>query len=781
MRILLGKTARFGLAVVLLLIGYRSLSAYDNQGAHRMINRLALRILWETHAQNPELKNYVFNGPAALRPLKGESIIVGGDLYDSDQPWLPGNLTGLFKIIRSGDKSLNCSEWIEEGGYTADEPELWQRLRHFYDPAAAPGSPRYLSDLRDWDLWAKQNAGRLFSELPLVDAVDWAVEGPARGRFGPNEYSWVRGVEYMRQAFFNADSPDQKDRLFAAAWRALGETLHVLADMTVPAYVRNDAHPGPGLVPGLTDKYGSLSKDPYEAFLDSATIRSEIYDPLFGQRHPTAGLLSQHLDPSLAAKIDAIPDIENPSSPDLNIRSLFQAVAEFTNRNFFSQDTFSGLLQGKAIQPANFMPAYDAPKLEDFSEEGSYRVRVLADGIKVLVGQKDRKSPSGWAVDRAVAISQGSRLIPLALYSGVKLIDWFVPRIKVAIVVDPATKRLKGQVAHIPHGPYTDKVALIFNKPRAWKEGASLYLDGEKQDPASYSIQVEQGLIDGDLRGLTVLGDGREHSLELELDLGGIQVRSEPARISGRSAFRLTGYYIAAPAMATQVLLPRDLGRMVGATVVWSDYIGDFPIMTVTGALRGIVCLQNRPSPRDQKKSWTFALIIPPDMKPGTYAAEMNYYLDYKGPFSVPVSILVAGESTGPAARLNSAAQASLNDFLNDLRSQIESVAGSLDKERQVDLAQAKNDLLAQKAAKRAQLQEDIRGYRKALETAQSQEAEKVRKKLDWAMSFFNSMDETYQRLEEDFLQKHDQKIAALQRVKRELENWESAVRVAFR
>jgi hypothetical protein len=781
MRIPAGKTARFGLVVVLLLIGHHSLVAYDNQGPHQMINRLALRILWQTYGQNPDLKNYVFKGPAALRPLKGESIVERGDLYEGDQPWLPANVTGLFKIIRSGEKSLNCSEWIEEGGYTAEEPELWQDLRHFYDPAAAPGSPRYLSDFRDWGLWATNNAGRLFSELPQIDAVDWAVEGPARGRFQPNEYSWDRGVDYMRRAFSNAESVDQKDRLFAAAWRALGETLHVLADMTVPAHVRNDSHPGLGLVPGLTDKYGSLKKDPYEAFLDSATIRSEIYDPLFGQRHPTAGLLGQHLDPDLAAQIDAIADMENPSSSDLNIRSLFQAVADITNRNFFSQDTFSGLLQGKVIQPANLMPAYATPRLEDCPEEGGYRVRVFPDGSKVLMGQKDRTSPSGWAVNRAVALSQGGRLIPLALYSGVKLIDWFIPRIKVIIVVDPATKKLKGQVAHIPHGPFTDKAALLYNKPRAWKEGAFLYLDGEKQDPASYSLQVEQGLIDGDLRGLTRLSDGQEHRLELELDMGGIQVRSEPARMTGKSTFRLTGSYIAAVAMASQVLLPRDLGRMVGTTVAWSDYVGDFPIMTVTGALKGIVYLQNRLSPKDQKNSWTYALIIPPDMKPGTYAAEMNYYLDYKGPFSVPISILVAGERTGPAARMSSVAQASLNDFLNDLKAQIGSVTGSLDKEKQLDLARAKSDILAQKTAKKGQLEEDIRGYKKALETAQGQEAEKFRKKLDWATSFLNSMDETYLRLEEDFLQKHEQKIATLQRVKRELENWESAVRAAFR
>ncbi|MCJ7611196.1 MAG: hypothetical protein MUP19_02955, partial [Candidatus Aminicenantes bacterium] len=193
------------------------------------------------------------------------------------------------------------------------------------------GSPleRYLTDFKDWNLWAAQNAGRLFTNLPRLNAVDWAVEGPAVSTFKPNEYSWNRGVEFMRRAFHSTESQARKDQLFAAAWRALGETMHLLADMTVPAHVRNDSHPGLGLVPlmGITDRWGSLKKDPYESTLEANVIRADIYDLLVGTRHPTAEGLRGSLDAGLATKIDAIPDTENPSAPAQNIRALFHALA----------------------------------------------------------------------------------------------------------------------------------------------------------------------------------------------------------------------------------------------------------------------------------------------------------------------------------------------------------------------------------------------------------------------------------------------------------------------
>ncbi|MCJ7611197.1 MAG: hypothetical protein MUP19_02960 [Candidatus Aminicenantes bacterium] len=113
------------------------LHGYDNQGPHQMINRLALRILWETYKQRPELKVYTFSGPEALRPLRGESVVQKGDLYEWDQQWFL-TVTGVFKMIRPGEKTMAYPEWVEEGGFTADEPELWQALRHFVDPTAPP-------------------------------------------------------------------------------------------------------------------------------------------------------------------------------------------------------------------------------------------------------------------------------------------------------------------------------------------------------------------------------------------------------------------------------------------------------------------------------------------------------------------------------------------------------------------------------------------------------------------------------------------------------------------
>jgi hypothetical protein len=763
------------------------LHGYDNQGPHQMINRLALRILWETYKQRPELKVYTFSGPEALRPLGGESVVQKGDLYEWDQQWFL-TVTGVFKMIRPGEKTMAYPEWVEEGGFTADEPELWQALRHFYDPTAPP-LERYLTDFKDWNLWAAQNAGRLFTNLPRLNAVDWAVEGPAVGTFRPNEYSWNRGVEFMRRAFHSTESQARKDQLFAAAWRALGETMHLLADMTVPAHVRNDSHPGLGLVPlmGITDRWGSLKKDPYESTLEANVIRADIYDLLAGSRHPTLDLLRRQLDTGLAAKIDAIPDTESPDAPERNIRGLFHALALFTNRNFFSQDTFSGTLDGKPVAPANKLPAYASPKLENCPLEGNYRVEGFPGGEKVLMGIKDWTSTSGWAVTRAVAVSQGRVLVPAALYAGAKMLDWFIPRFQVSIVLEQDTKKLKGRVVHLPYGPYVGRSQLVYNKPGGWKEGVSLYVDGEKQNPALYSLKVEQGLIEGDLKAVTKLRDSKEHTLELELDIGGLRVKSAPTRaaatvvIKEASAFRLTGSYISGPAMACLAYLPRDLGRLTNVIIAWSDYVGDSPVMTASGKDKGLVYLQNRYNPELEKSCWYFALLIPPNIKPGTYSAEINYYLDYQGPFTVPIVIRLEGEGAASPARPDSAAQAYQDYFLNDVKSRKETAAADLENEKQVDITAQLGALRARKAKRRASLEEEMGRLKKALETAQDEETERIRKELQKKSDILSSLETQYQVQEEDLVQRHEQKLGALERLRKELDEWEAAVRSAHR
>jgi hypothetical protein len=770
------------LALTVLPLG---LDGYDNQGPHQMINRLALRILWETYKQRPELKTYVFSGPEALRPLRGESIIQKGDLYEWDQQWFL-TVTGVFKSIKAGEKTMAYADWLEEGGYAADEPEMWQALRHFYDPTAPPAK-RYLTDFKDWNLWAARNAGRLFANMPQVDAVEWAVEGAASGTFRANEYSWNRGVEFMRRALYSTESQAKKDELFAAAWRALGETMHLLADMTVPAHVRNDSHPGLGLVPliGVTDSWGSLKKDPYEAALTANVIRADIYDLLVGTRHPTAEGLRGSLDAGLAAKIDAIPDTENPSAPAQNIRALFHALALFTNQNFFSQDTFSGTLDGKPIAPANKLPAYASPKLENCPVEGDFRVKVFPNGDKVLMGVKDWTSTSGWTVTRATAISQGRVLLPAALYAGAKMLDWYIPRFQVTIALDQDLKKLTGKVVHVPHGPYVGRAQLIYNKPGAWREGASLSIDGQKLDPALYTLKVDQGVIEGDLKAVAALRDTKEHAVELELDLGGIRVKSAPLRaasavaVKEASTLKLTGSYISGPVLTCLGYLPRDLGRMTNVIIAWSDHVGDSPVMTASGKDKGLIYLQNRYNPDLQKSCWYFALLTPADIKPGTYSAEINYYENHQGPFTVPVVIRLMGEEAAAPARPDSTAQAYVDSFLSDVKSQRESVAADLEKEKQADIAGELASLREQKAKRRAALEQEISGLKKSLETAEGEEAEYIRKELQKRSDKLGSLDAAYQSREDDLVRLHEQKLASLERIKKEMEEWEASFRAA--
>lgn len=117
---------------------------------------------------------------------------------------------------------------------------FFSALRHFYDPTN-PDEP-YLTD-HVWDLADVVLKGVGDQKM---DAKTWALEGPARNSYAENFYSWKKGIYYMGIAV-KSDETVTKNKYFAEAWRSLGETMHLLADMTVPAHVRNMLIQGPQL------------------------------------------------------------------------------------------------------------------------------------------------------------------------------------------------------------------------------------------------------------------------------------------------------------------------------------------------------------------------------------------------------------------------------------------------------------------------------------------------------------------------------------------------------
>jgi hypothetical protein len=187
--------------------------------------------------------------------VDGTTVVQSGSWYEHEPLW-PG-VTATF--IVEAEMSAPFPSWVAEGGYTADEPESYMALRHFYDPRKRAldletgRESTYLTDVHD--PWI---ANLLMGHNPRVDARAWALE--------VSPYAWRVGANALDLPAQGA-SVEARRRAYGRAWRALGETLHLLADMTVPAHVRNDAHPG-----GWAGVVGALGPDPYEASVTEAVV-----------------------------------------------------------------------------------------------------------------------------------------------------------------------------------------------------------------------------------------------------------------------------------------------------------------------------------------------------------------------------------------------------------------------------------------------------------------------------------------------------------------------------
>jgi len=188
--------------VVLSLI----LSGYGNVYTHRFLNEAIVDVFLSefNDATNKAAKffNYEFEFKSP-HGLEGEAITEGGLLY-----------------AKSSSKTMNASDWIRHGGFSADEPQLPASFRHFYDPTQDPGQC-YLRDMLDF-LDEKQIVSN-----PKIDHVVWGISHP------DHQYSYNNGKEMFVSALQTADD-DDRNRFMAFAWRALGETLHLIGDMGIP-------------------------------------------------------------------------------------------------------------------------------------------------------------------------------------------------------------------------------------------------------------------------------------------------------------------------------------------------------------------------------------------------------------------------------------------------------------------------------------------------------------------------------------------------------------------
>jgi len=558
------------LLIVTVMIMNRS-SGYENRNPgtpeettdlvnspHGRINWLALNIYAEHMMQqagkdgqtDPIVTYGLLPGRLEMPParrLTGESVVRRGFIYDGQELVLHGTVAAGGEMLGSldkykivvGDKHLTFPEWLVEAGYTADEPELWMSLRHFYNPIDGGR----LTDEHRYLAAAVIGIARGFLLQPTVDARTWALTGPGQPPFAENHWAWRDGVNAMRKACRHTGDPAERDRLFTTAWRALGETMHLLADMTVPAHVRNDAHAA--ITPA-----GSLGPDPYERFANEALIRAVIR-ACIGQRQSAYNAVEDAVSDRVRAQIQAC------TTPD----ELFHVVASFTNHNFFSADTVSGTVTVDGVKVtvhnANGTTDLPSPRLEDCQLDSEtlglapmtiYSRELPMGSLTHARSQRVYMARLNWAVDNGwlglgrtqlqcrgfdpnydVCISQARILVPLAVYANTQLIDWFMPRFEVLIdEIDREKCLLVGRVVHHPYGPYEKRMLFSLPSGAAAAHLAQLVVNGQPQDPTRCHMTVRDGVFTCDYHELDAAKIPESAELRVRLDLGGIWVQSAP-------------------------------------------------------------------------------------------------------------------------------------------------------------------------------------------------------------------------------------------------------------
>jgi hypothetical protein len=191
-------------------------------------------------------------------------------------------------------------EIISDGGYEEDEPG-YRPLRHFHDPLKPWDEAGFLSQFTSMIFWA---------QTPEPDN-DYELY---------NEYSWWGARNAYRNALLSGSEEE-----YALTFRSLGQLMHIVSDAAVPEHVRNDAHP--------------FSR-PYEEWVQN-NIETLEYDD-FTVDNAIFNLAVSN--PSAPSPISALWDHDEyqpdgSNLPDASSNTI--GLAEYTNANFWTEDTFA--------------------------------------------------------------------------------------------------------------------------------------------------------------------------------------------------------------------------------------------------------------------------------------------------------------------------------------------------------------------------------------------------------------------------------------------------------
>ena len=525
----LKKALACGAVLAILVSGTAPVLAYDNKdlgqgadytagGAHRLINQLALEQFVAKAADDPIWSHYDF--APDVKKLKIQGLTEVEDRYSE-------TLKNLFQprgldVVRNGQtvaarasiedlRSKSFADWIIDGGYSADEPEKFMSWRHFYNPVAPLKGMTYFTDIPlEGSIFqgigdTAQSFESIMGEAnPRIDSKSWVLDHP------DNPNSWQAGKAHLQAALGDDREPDD----FAAAWRSIGQTLHTIADMTVPAHVRNDSHPGND----VARSFGSMRADAYEYLVSDnpRMIRDNAGFPVAN------GQLANEL-----------AQAQNPGD-------LIQNIALYVNARYVSQDTIPYLNDDGEISDNNTDDfVFDLPDSQGFYQADSESgYRYTADELGDLNQYHDSwLTVNGWAkyppmICYASVESQARRLIPIALAGTVRALELGIPRLTID-EVKFNQQALSGRIQQFLPQPDGTPLAVGLTQTThliAFVQTA----DGKSFNQLLPKTAIVDGRFSYEMSDLAFfsepikryLENGESISIKIGYDLGGILVQS---------------------------------------------------------------------------------------------------------------------------------------------------------------------------------------------------------------------------------------------------------------
>ncbi|HUK56956.1 MAG TPA: hypothetical protein VLY20_09895 [Nitrospiria bacterium] len=294
-------------------------------------------------------------------------------------------VNSLFMDISSG-RSQTYDAWIVDG--SAFEDYGSRSRNHFHNPLTNAG----LSDV--------------FSGK---SAVDWAISDPE------NEWSWTNTRTYFYNALISETKTERNDQ-FAKMFRALGQVVHLVQDSSVPEHVRNDQH----LISAIP-VLGAFGYEPW----------------ILGHVNPLSFSATTFSFPpnfQLRSFWDTDTYVDSPLQ-----QGPLTGLAEYTNYNFFSEDTI--FTERFSKTDAHYFPHprkefTDAILKEEIAEDGQtdqvyyvhgYQANLLATVSYTSIYIPPLTVIEGWQYNRDPNVYQeyAGRLIPMAISYSAGLLDYF--------------------------------------------------------------------------------------------------------------------------------------------------------------------------------------------------------------------------------------------------------------------------------------------------------------------------------------------------------------------